>query len=487
MRLAFVLLIASLLLAGCAPSALELTRPPHFAAALSRSPYPTLKSAIDGMIPDSLFPPSNVGIKVVSLRTGATLYDLNSTMLFNPASNQKLFTGATAHALLGPSFALNTIITLDTAAGIIGVRGQGDPVIYTRDLDSIAGMLAAQLPSRRYWTVVGDVSYFDDEYWGSGWTWDGEPDSYAMFLSPLILNNNTVQVRVSPASAPGDSVRVILDPPTAYVGLQIRARTVLDTAPLPLRITRKWRERSNTITVEGEIPLNGRTAVEDLSVWKPELYYVTVLGEALVRRGVPVNGVTVERTPARGPEVLRYTHRLDSALTFVEKVSDNLGAETFLKILGAELVGTPGSAENGIHVVHRYVSGIGVDTSRVSVADGSGLSRYNLTSPDAVIRLLTAIQKDSAHFASFHHTLPIAGVDGTIGRRMRGTRAEANLRAKTGTLSAVTALSGYVTTADGEMLAFSIMMQNFAENSRAYRAVQDRIGAYLAGLRRDQY
>ncbi len=106
------------------------------------------------------------------------------------------------HALLGPSFALNTIVTLDTAAGIIRVRGQGDPIIYTRDLDSIAGLLAPQLPSRRYWTVVGDLSYFDNEYWGSGWAWDGEPDSYSMFLSPLILNNNTVQVRVSPASAP---------------------------------------------------------------------------------------------------------------------------------------------------------------------------------------------------------------------------------------------------------------------------------------------
>jgi serine-type D-Ala-D-Ala carboxypeptidase/endopeptidase (penicillin-binding protein 4) len=222
-------------------------------------------------------------------------------------------------------------------------------------------------------------------------------------------------------------------------------------------------------------------------VWKPEIYYVTVLGEALGRRGIPVTGVTVERTPAGGTEVLRYTHRLDSALTFVEKVSDNLGAETFLKILGAELVGTPGSAENGIHVVHRYVSGIGIDTSRISVADGSGLSRYNLTCPDAVIRLLTAIQRDSTLFPSFYHTLPIAGVDGTIGRRMRGTRAEANLRAKTGTLSAVTALSGYVTTADGEMLAFSIMMQNFAQSTRAYRAVQDRIGAYLAGMRRDQW
>jgi len=487
MRSTLLSLVAALLVAGCAPSVQELTRPPHFAASLSRSPYPALKSAIDSLITSDLFPPSNVGIKVVSLTTGTALYDLNSTMLFNPASNQKLFTGATTHSLLGPGFLLTTVVTVDTAAGIITVRGQGDPIMYTRDLDSIAGILAPTLPARKYWTVVGDVSYFDDQYWGDGWTWDGEPDAYAMFLSPLILNNNTIQVRVAPASSVGDSVRVTLVPRTAYVGLQVNARTVADSVPKPLRISRKWRERSNTITIEGEIPLNGRTAVEDLSVWRPELYYVTVLGECLRERGIPVIGVTVDRAPGRGQEVLRYTHRLDSALTFIEKVSDNLGAETFLKILGAELAGPPGSAANGITVVHRYMSGIGIDTGKVAIADGSGLSRYNLTSPDAVVRLLSAIHADSAHFASFYRTLPIAGVDGTIGRRMRGTRAEANLRAKTGTLSAVTALSGYVTTADGELLAFSMMMQNFAESSRAYRTVQDRIGALLAGLRREHY
>jgi D-alanyl-D-alanine carboxypeptidase/D-alanyl-D-alanine-endopeptidase (penicillin-binding protein 4) len=358
--------------------------------------------------------------------------------------------------------------------------------MYTHDVDSLAGLLAPLLPVRHYWTVIGDVSYFDDVYWGDGWTWDGEPDADAMFLSPLILNNNTIQVRVSPASVPGDSVRVSVLPTTAYVGLQVKARTVQDSVHTRLRISRRWKERSNTITVDGEIPLNGRTAVENLSVWQPDLYFVTVLGEALSRRGIPVTGVTTERTPGGGMELLQYTHTLDSALTFTEKVSDNLGADTFLKILGAEQAGTPGTAANGIHVVHRFMAGIGIDTTRVQIADGSGLSRYNLTSPDAVVRLLTALHADSVHFTSFYHALPIAGVDGTIGRRMRGTKAEANLRAKTGTLNAVTALSGYVTTADGELLAFSIMMQNFAESTRAYRGVQDRIGAFLAGLRQDQ-
>jgi len=460
--------------------------PPHYAASLSRSPYPSLKNRLDALIPDSLFPPSNLGVKVVSLKTGQTLYTLNSSSLFNPASNQKLFTGATALTLLGSSFSLNTTVSIDTVTGIIQVRGHGDLLIRTGDIDSLAGLILPQLSARNYWTVVGDVSYFDDLPWGAGWSWDEEPAAYGMFVSPLILNNNTVSVRVQPAQWVGDSVRVTVSPWTSHIGLRVRARTVQDSIRDPLVVTRKWRERSNLITVEGEMPLNGRTFTDDLSVWRPELYFVTVLGERLRALGVPVLGVTVENAPGEAPEILRYSHRLDSALTFTEKVSDNLGAEALLKIIAAEKIGQPGSAENGIHVMNSYLSSIGIDTMKIALADGSGLSRMNLSSPDAVVRLLAAVYADTVSFPVFYHALPIAGVDGTIGRRMRGTSAEANLRAKTGTLSAVTALSGYVTTADGELLAFSIMMQNFAGSSRTYRTVQDRIGGLLGGLTRDQ-
>ena len=154
-----------------------------------------------------------------------------------------------------------------------------------------------------------------------------------------------------------------------------------------------------------------------------------------------------------------------------------------LKILGAQKAGGPGSAQNGVHVVNRFLTSAGIDTNTIALADGSGLSRYNLTSPATTIKLLQKMYTDQVNFPLYYYTLPIAGVDGTIGRRMRGTLAAGNLHAKTGTLSGVTALSGYVTTLDGEWLAFSIMMQHYPGSSRAYRGVQDAIGAILAGLR----
>jgi len=125
-----------------------------------------------------------------------------------------------------------------------------------------------------------------------------------------------------------------------------------------------------------------------------------------------------------------------------------------------------------------------VDTNRISVADGSGLSRYNLTSAATIVRVLERVYKDTQSFPLLYHALPIAGVDGTIESRMRGTLAAGNLRAKTGSLSAVSALSGYVLTLDGEMVAFSMLMQNFPGATRPYRMVQDAIGEYLAGLKR---
>ncbi len=170
----------------------------------------------------------------------------------------------------------------------------------------------------------------------------------------------------------------------------------------------------------------------------------------------------------------------------MNKVSDNLAAEAMLKTIAARKAGIPGSAHGGIQLMHQFLSTAGIDTNRIAVADGSGLSRYNLTSPAAVIGLLKHMYADTVNFPVYYHTLPIAGVDGTIGRRMQGSLAAGNLRAKTGTLSGVTALSGYVQTLDGEWLAFSILMQHYPGSSRDYRAVQDAVGALLAGLRRTE-
>jgi serine-type D-Ala-D-Ala carboxypeptidase/endopeptidase (penicillin-binding protein 4) len=486
----FVLLLSAIV-AGCAGTR-EVSQthvvPPSPLIALSSSPYPRLKAGVDALFADSLFPPSNVGIKVVSFTRGETLYAMNDRMLFNPASNEKLVTSSTALSTLGTSYVFSTRVFADTALRLIVLRGEGDPLTSTSDLDSMARATSRILPGKEPWRLAVDVSFFDDLCWGSGWAWDEEPADYGMFISPLTLNNNTISVKVQPGYGIGAQPLVTFDPPTSFVSLENTATTVADSPLVALEVSRHWREHSNTITVAGQMRFNARTHTEHLSLWKPELYAGTVFADHLRAYGVSVvPPVTIDTLRSTAFELVRLNHGIDTVLTFLNKVSDNLAAECVLKTIGARKIGGAGSAEAGITCVHALLARLGVDTTRVSVADGSGLSRYNLTSPATIIRLLQAMYSNDESFPALYHALPIAGVDGTISSRMRNTLAAGNLRAKTGSLSGVSALSGYVRTLDGEMLGFSILMQNFPGAVRPYRNVQDAIGAYLAGLKRTEF
>jgi D-alanyl-D-alanine carboxypeptidase/D-alanyl-D-alanine-endopeptidase (penicillin-binding protein 4) len=191
-----------------------------------------------------------------------------------------------------------------------------------------------------------------------------------------------------------------------------------------------------------------------------------------------------DTVPSRATGLFQFERRLDSVVTFMNKESDNLSAENVLRTISAHTWGPPGTAEGGLAVVKTFLTSCGIDTTQLVVADGSGVSHYNLVSPKVLVTLLASMYKRPDIFPAWYYSLPIAGEDGTLATRMRGTPAASNLRAKTGTLSNVTTLSGFVRTADGNMLAFSILVEGFPGDNRSYRRVQDRIGAYLARLRR---
>jgi serine-type D-Ala-D-Ala carboxypeptidase/endopeptidase (penicillin-binding protein 4) len=168
----------------------------------------------------------------------------------------------------------------------------------------------------------------------------------------------------------------------------------------------------------------------------------------------------------------------------MNKVSDNLSAELILKTLGTTVPGAPGSSQGGVFAANRFLSTLGIDTSRINITDGSGLSYHDLLTAEMICQLLEGMSRQADLFPLFRQSLPIAGVDGTLRNRMKRTPAEGNLRAKTGTISGVSSLSGYVKTLDGETLAFSMTMQNFIYPTRLYQRAQDRIGALLAGFSR---
>lgn len=458
-----------------------------------------LRQRLDQILTDPALAHALAGIKIVSLRTGETLYEHDADILAHPASNQKLLTSATALSLLGPAYIFRTSAACDSAAQIDSVLagdlyliGRGNPDLTDKDLFALAQDLSQQGLREIRGNLICDDFYFDDLRWGNGWMWDDDPSTDEPRLSALTVNDNAVMVRVTPADSVGKPARVQIVPPTDHVTLvntsvTVKRKAQIDSLKLPpLLITRKWQQNENTILVEGAIAQDEPPQAETLNVLEPEIYCGKLFRDALQRAGIIVRG-NVQRGESRTPIKILAEQRapLMPILTNLNKISDNLSAELLLKTVGAEKWGRPGTATKGIRAMRQFFGSAGVDTNAVYSADGSGVSHYNLVTPANLVNVLAAMWKNFAIRNEFIATLPIAGVDGTLRSRMKGTPAASVLHAKTGTLSAVSTLSGYTTTADGEELAFSFMMQHFLGSSRAIRATQDRLGAELSMFRKN--
>ncbi|MDH4069614.1 MAG: D-alanyl-D-alanine carboxypeptidase/D-alanyl-D-alanine-endopeptidase [Ignavibacteria bacterium] len=472
-------LILTFVLGACGSTS-ELKKP----EARGWSPYPSLAFAIDSLLPDTLFPPSNAGILIHSLTRNEPLYSLNSDLLFTPASNQKLFTAATVLDLLGPGFQLRTECFVAGDSSLV-IRGGGDPLLRTADIDSIARRLSGALTADRTWSLAADISLFDSIQWGRGWMWDDDPGDYVMRISPLSVNGNAVRTILFPANSGVNATRTEVIPPTSYVHVDNGVR-IWERNDDSLIVSRTAVNDREEIALRGSI--ERKTKSVDISVINPVAYWLTLLGEALDHYGIKTS---IEQTPRVVPDgiepVWTRTGSLDSAIVTMMKQSDNLSAEVLFRLAGQVKTGRPGSTKGGAMAVKNSLSGFGIDTSAVLIADGSGVSRYNLVSAATLVDLLEGVSQRPDLAGLFESSLPVAGVDGTLRSRMKGTAAEGNLRAKTGTASGLSSLTGYVRTADGELLCFSILMGQYAGKATPYRNVQDAIGALLASMRRRNF
>ena len=480
----FSALVASVFfIAGCS-SVVRLVRGP---SSLER-----FQDNLDALLSDSIFSATKCGIEIISLGNGETLYERDADMLLRPASNMKLLTTSAALSLLGKQFSLNTRLYADTLItdsvehGNIYIKGYGDPDFNSAQLQELLSTIRTRGIKRIEGNIIGDAGYFDNRNWGVGWMWDDEPFGFAAYNSPLSINRNCVEVTVNPGVMPGDSARVAIDPPTRYVSVENHATTAMDTIPGSIEISRKFAEKLNVITVNGAIPRNATPQKDLITVLNPELYFLTLAQEELGRQHIEFSGKLLLDSVRHNAVLLaQHVQPIDSMMTYLNKVSDNLSAENTLKILGAEQYGVPGTTQHGIWAVNRFLNNVGVDTSKFLMVDGSGVSHYNLLTPNIYIKLLRGMYSRKDVFDLFYSTLPNAGVDGSLETRMKNTPAQNNLHAKTGTISGVSSLAGYVRTADGEVLAFSMMMQNYIGSSEPYRKTQDAIGVLMAGFRRE--
>lgn len=437
--------------------------------------------------------------------SGELLYSLNAGKLMVPASNMKILTLAAAAETLGWDHRFTT--TLEARGSIVGgvlhgdlfVRGGGDPTINTREGRGeavfrawVAALSAAginEIDGR----IVGDDQAFDEEGIGAGWAWDYLQYRYAAPVGALAFNENAAALEVTPGSGPGAPASVRLSPGS---GLSVVNRTI--TGPPDSEDVFDYRRRIDrpVLEVTGSIPADARLSGYWVAVLNPTVFFVRSFKDALIAGGIPVSGEGVDfddiaadfqtlTQPARRVLASTQSPPLRDIATVLMKVSHNLYAETLFKALGAARGGL-GTAEGGRLTMRSVLSGWGIPDDAYTIYDGSGLSRYNYVTAGTLATILEHLHRDPRHRQAFLASLPIAGRDGTLDSRLNRTRAAGNAVAKTGSLAHVRALSGFVRTKDDEVLAFSILANDFPIPSRTIDYAADLAVEILANFTRGE-
>jgi len=476
------LLLSLLLVPGTGSTCLAGS--PALAPAPLADPVALLGQRIRTLIEAPRFAAATWGIKVVSLDSGRVLFEHNAGKYFVPASNTKLFTAAMALQELGPRLRIRTSLYgaakpgADGAlAGDLILYGRGDPTLmapwnggpYRPDpLEALARQLQDQGVRTVQGDLVGDDSYFSAPPVGPGWEWEDLRFAYGAEPTALTLHHNVVDVWVYPAPGPGRPCLLFAQPGHGLAAFSNATLTCVPGSEQPVRADRNPYETSLRVTgslAPGADPVRLSVPIVDPALWAARL-----LERALARHGIQVLGQVRAvhfqdpATPLDPGQLVELGHLesppLLEVLRELTKDSNNLYAQLMLLQAGARRPGPDGTVPRGLQAMAAWMARAGLAPGGAVLEEGSGLSRKNLLKPDAIIQLLTVMDRQP-EAAAFRALLPIAGVDGTLRQRMAGSKAQGNLRAKTGTLRNTHALSGYVTGAGGERLAFAILLNNY--------------------------
>lgn len=430
---------------------------------------------------------------VTSVSRGDTLFSRNPGAPMRPASTMKLFTSALAFDRFGPDYQFSTdalrngAVSADgTLNGDIIIRGDGDPSLSGRFMDggpnapmqALAKRVAAAGIRRVTGSVIGDPTAFDDAKIPDGWLTRYLGAAYAARVSGLSLNENLVWVAVGPG--PGGSAAVSLEPATTAIPLINNARTVGGSGSS----IGMSKHGNGTIEVRGSIGRNSPIRRYSYVVDDPASFATGAFRAALQSNGIQVSGGSrLGATPAAAVKIASLpSPPLARMISAMDRESINHYAELLFRdgARGPKHT-TQGSVPNGNRAMHQFFARFGADTAGLNNADGSGLSVNDRITARAMVQLLNYAHRTSWG-PELHAAMPLAGESGTQRRRMKGSPAQGNLHAKTGTTNDVISLAGYVTAADGEIISFAFIY-NGADRWTA-KATIDIMGETLASFAR---
>lgn len=464
-----------------------------------REDSPELGEAIDQILTDPRLDGTISGVVIAEADTGQRLYEHNPDYRLMPASNVKMLTSAAAMELLGPDYTYTTTVQSEGVMrgnsgvmdGDLYLTGDGDPTMLAEDYESLAAQVADAGISRVQGDLVADDTRFDSQRLGPLWSWGDEDFYYSAQISALSVSPNedydagTVIIDTTPGANAGDAAEVSVIPETDYITIDNQATTTEAGGTTSLSITRE--RASNTWTVSGTIAADTDNYRVWRAVWEPTGKAAAVFAKALQDHGVEVHGDirTGEPTPEGAELVASHeSMTVTELLNPFMKLSNNGHGEVLLKTIADEVEGV-GTWPTGAGAISDYLQTVGM-SGEANLRDGSGLSRGNQIPAGEFASFLHEVQ-DAEWFEDWYAEFPIACagermIGGTLNARMCDTPAEGNVHAKTGSLTGVTALSGYVTDADGRDLVFSLLFNN---NMQGIQDIENQIVVTLASYSAD--
>ncbi|GAB4377120.1 MAG: D-alanyl-D-alanine carboxypeptidase/D-alanyl-D-alanine-endopeptidase [Elainellaceae cyanobacterium] len=429
---------------------------------------------------------SHWGILVQTLGDQQTLYAQDADRYFIPASNAKLLTTAAALEELGPQFRIRTSVyqlSSQTGGTVLRVIGRGDPSFTEAQLANLIQQIRDRGISQID-LLIGDDSYFQGDAVNSTWEWEDIQAGYGAPANSLMLNQNAVGLTLVP-QAIGQPLQVVWDDPNQAERWQIsnRSRTVDTNAPEFLNVGRDFSE--SILSVRGQLRVGSASEPVAVSIPQPAQHFMQQFLQLLLSQGIQVNQTLITHSPSpeQGVEIAAIdSPALPELLVETNQESNNLYAEALLRSLGkTQPLETDTTLESGLLVLNTTLTRLRINPDSYDLVDGSGLSRQNLISPEAIVQTLQAMNQ-SAYASTYQQSLAIAGISGTLRNRFQNTGVQGKLRGKTGALSNVTALSGYLAPPDYPELAFSIIVNQTNQPLNQVQGAIDQIVEQLIQL-----